>query len=151
MSVVEATKYSEVELGGADGEGQNGHANGESPGMARTPSKVKRQDVKWSDVNFRVKDKVILQDCWGHVPNGKLLAIMGPSGAGKSSLLNVLAGRSSSSASAGIEVKVMYTRIYAYVCKHLAATHSAYGYCRARSRSAGTPSTRCSSGRTSPM
>lgn len=38
-------------------------------------------------------------------PNGKLLAIMGPSGSGKSSLLNVLAGRSSSSKSRDIEVK----------------------------------------------
>jgi ABC-type thiamine transport system ATPase subunit len=37
------------------------------------------------------------------VETGKVCAIMGPSGAGKSSLLNVLAGRSSTSSGVGIE------------------------------------------------
>jgi ABC-type multidrug transport system ATPase subunit len=55
-------------------------------------------------VNFNVKGKDILKDCWGHVPSGKVCAIMGPSGAGKSSILNVLAGRSASSSAGGITV-----------------------------------------------
>ena len=50
------------------------------------------QDISWSKVNFKVKEKPILIDCWGKVPAGTVCAIMGPSGAGKSSLLNVLAG-----------------------------------------------------------
>eukprot|EP01040_Poterioochromonas_malhamensis_P012169 gene12169-13307_t len=62
------------------------------------------KDLSWTNVNFRVKNKAILKDCWGEAKTGELCAIMGPSGAGKSSLLNVLAGRSSSVLSAGIEV-----------------------------------------------
>lgn len=58
MSVVDTTDYKEVELGSADDAGAD---------LARSPSKIKRQDVKWPRVSFRVKDKNILQDCWGHV------------------------------------------------------------------------------------
>ena len=50
------------------------------------------QDISWSKVNFTVKEKSILTDCWGRVGAGTVCALMGPSGAGKSSLLNVLAG-----------------------------------------------------------
>lgn len=59
MSVVVDTQYTEVELGDS-GEGR-------SAALDRTPSKVKRQDLRWSKVNFRVGEKKILQDCWGHV------------------------------------------------------------------------------------
>jgi ABC-type multidrug transport system ATPase subunit/ABC-type multidrug transport system permease subunit len=55
------------------------------------------QDLKWAHVDFIVGKKQILDDCWGHVPSGKICSIMGPSGAGKTSLLNVLAGRSAPS------------------------------------------------------
>ncbi|BGP42824.1 ATP-binding cassette transporter snq2 [Rhodotorula kratochvilovae] len=44
------------------------------------------------------REKVILEDVSAHFPPSKVSAIMGPSGAGKSSLLQVLAGRLSSSA-----------------------------------------------------
>ncbi|GJN93059.1 hypothetical protein Rhopal_006104-T1 [Rhodotorula paludigena] len=44
------------------------------------------------------QDKVILEDVSASFPAGQVSAIMGPSGAGKSSLLQVLAGRLSSSA-----------------------------------------------------
>jgi ABC-type multidrug transport system ATPase subunit/ABC-type multidrug transport system permease subunit len=73
--------------------------------MIRSPSRVKNQDIRWSGLNFNIKGKDILQDCWGYVPNRKLFGILGPSGSGKSSLLNVLSGRSSSSAADGITVK----------------------------------------------
>ena len=41
------------------------------------------QDLKWSSIDFKVKEKSILSDCWGSVPAGKVCAILGPSGAGK--------------------------------------------------------------------
>ena len=56
--------------------------------------KILKEGFAWSKIKFTVKDKPILNDCYGSVPAGQVCAIMGPSGAGKSSLLNVLAGRS---------------------------------------------------------
>ena len=37
--------------------------------------------------------KLILDNCWGEVPEKEITAILGPSGSGKTSLLNILAGR----------------------------------------------------------
>lgn len=73
-----------------------------------SPNRGKKgKNISWSGVNFIVKDKVkVLSDCWGEVQTGQVCAIMGPSGAGKSSLLNVLAGRSSSSGEIHIEGKI---------------------------------------------
>ena len=53
-------------------------------------------DIAWSNINFKIGNKTILDSCYGRVDAGQVCAIMGPSGAGKSSLLNVLSGRSSS-------------------------------------------------------
>lgn len=64
------------------------------------------REIRWSGVNYSVKDKHILTDCWGDVGAGQVCAIMGPSGAGKSSLLNVLSGRSSSAAGITVEGKI---------------------------------------------
>lgn len=64
MSIVAADQYHEVELGEVEEGGSSVAAIDE---IGRSPSKLKRQDVKWSKVNFRVKDKQILSDCWGHV------------------------------------------------------------------------------------
>eukprot|EP01038_Epipyxis_sp_PR26KG_P005004 gene5004-6989_t len=72
-------------------------------GSVAEPTSNRNNDVKWSNVNYKVGDKSILTNCWGKVPSGKLCAIMGPSGAGKSSLLNVLAGRSSSTSTTFID------------------------------------------------
>ncbi len=58
------------------------------------PSVVQKQDIEWNAINFKVGNKVILDNVWGKVNAGQVCAIMGPSGSGKSSLLNVLAGRS---------------------------------------------------------
>ena len=37
------------------------------------------QDIAWSGLNFKVKNKSILEDCYGKVPAGQVCAIMGPS------------------------------------------------------------------------
>lgn len=71
----------------------------------REPSKVAR-DLVWSGVSFRVGEKQILQDCWGHVPAGKVCAIIGTSGSGKTTMLNILAGRSSSNSNIEVAAKV---------------------------------------------
>jgi len=56
-------------------------------------------NISWSDLQFTAKtakgDLKILDNVWGTVQSGEVCCIMGSSGAGKSSLLNVLAGRSS--------------------------------------------------------
>jgi ABC-type multidrug transport system fused ATPase/permease subunit len=67
--------------------------------------KDKLNEITWSHVNFRIGEKTILKDCWGEVRPGQVCAVMGPSGAGKSSLLNVLAGRTSSDKGSHLEVE----------------------------------------------
>lgn len=62
----------------------------------RNQSGLTNHDIAWSDVSFKVGEKLILNNCYGSVPAGSVCAILGPSGSGKSSLLNVLAGRSAS-------------------------------------------------------
>merc|ERR1712176_1366518 len=42
------------------------------------------------------KDKILLEQCNGHVEPGSLVAIMGPSGCGKSTLLDILAQKKTS-------------------------------------------------------
>lgn len=77
-----------------------------SPQLSSLMKSREPKDFRFSSVNFSVDNgkKQILKDCWGTIPAGNVCAIMGPSGSGKSSLLNVLAGRSSSVPSAGINV-----------------------------------------------
>lgn len=104
--------------------------------LRTTSSRKAPQNLKWSNVNFVVKDKLnILTECWGEVPAGKVCAIMGPSGAGKSSLLNVLAGRSASapgiSVTGNVEVgntkvnPVKFRKNIAYVMQDDAITPTA--------------------------
>jgi len=91
----------------------------EGGGAGRGPS------LAFENVNFDVGDKSILKNVSGSVEGGSVCAIFGPSGAGKSSLLNVLAGRSSSrgknKVSAHVEVggmvvdPVAFRRNVAYV------------------------------------
>jgi ABC-type multidrug transport system fused ATPase/permease subunit len=73
--------------------------------------KDKLNEITWSHVNFRIGEKTILKDCWGEVRPGQVCAVMGPSGAGKSSLLNVLAGRTSSDKGSHLEVEGHVKRI----------------------------------------
>ena len=37
-------------------------------------------DIAWSGVNFKVGEKVILDNCYGSVPAGTVCAVLGPSG-----------------------------------------------------------------------
>lgn len=52
--------------------------------------------------NNNKHQKVILDNVWGEVPQGRMTAILGPSGSGKTSLLNVLCGRVASMPSSSI-------------------------------------------------
>ncbi len=92
-------------------------------------SKRVPKDITWTNVNYKVGGVQILSTCWGkvkitstqnqkiflclysliQVEAGTVCAILGPSGAGKSSLLNVLAGRSSTSGETSIDgmVRIM--------------------------------------------
>jgi len=62
---------------------------------------VPRVLVSWENINYSVETKKgeekILKDLSGFANPGEILAIMGSSGAGKTSLLNILAGRTTSS------------------------------------------------------
>lgn len=68
-----------------------------------TQRRKERIDLVWRDLQFSVpikakkgdpaREKVILKGMSGHVRAGSMLAVMGSSGAGKTSLLNLLAGR----------------------------------------------------------
>ena len=89
------------------GEGANGVNGFGSVGLtSSTPTKNAEDyfhpnqpvSLSWRHIHYSVplkkkKQKVILQDCGGHLDSGKMLAILGPSGSGKTSLLSVLAGR----------------------------------------------------------
>lgn len=49
-----------------------------------------------NESDTRRERKLILDNCWGEVPEKEITAILGPSGSGKTSLLNILAGRAKS-------------------------------------------------------
>ncbi len=72
-----------------------------SPNPKSTTGNVKK-NVSWKNVNFSINGHHILKDVYGEVHSGEICAIMGPSGSGKTSLLNVLAGRSSSGGSTAV-------------------------------------------------
>lgn len=50
-------------------------------------------ELSWSNVNIKIKEKCLVDDNFGSIESGKLLAIMGPSGSGKTTLLNFLANK----------------------------------------------------------
>jgi ABC-type multidrug transport system ATPase subunit len=96
VGTMEMTNFGTSSKVGAATDIENGVGAGGYHDLTQSPSGTHdSHDISWADVNFKVGDKSILTDCYGSVPAGSVCAIMGPSGAGKSSLLNVLAGRSS--------------------------------------------------------
>ena len=55
--------------------------DGFSSGKVSSKMKTREpKDFRFNSVNFNVKDKQILKNCWGHISPGKVCAIMGPSG-----------------------------------------------------------------------
>lgn len=80
--------------------------NTDSPNSTNHDPFQQRQGktLVWRSVNMRVKDKdkQILNNVWGRASN-ETTAILGPSGSGKTSLLNILAGRVTTSASLAVE------------------------------------------------
>jgi ABC-type bacteriocin/lantibiotic exporter with double-glycine peptidase domain len=83
--------------------------------QSHSPNKRKARDISWSNVNFVVKEKTkVLSNCWGAVKAGQVCAVMGPSGSGKSSLLNVLAGRSSSTTGIAVEGNVRILSLFRF-------------------------------------
>ena len=78
--------------GATDVEGQQVGSIG---GSKKTPC-----NISWSNIDFAVSNKAgkppitVLDKVWGSAKAGEVVCVMGSSGAGKSSLLNVLAGRS---------------------------------------------------------
>eukprot|EP00930_Biecheleria_cincta_P084885 TRINITY_DN7430_c0_g1_i1.p1 TRINITY_DN7430_c0_g1~~TRINITY_DN7430_c0_g1_i1.p1 ORF type:complete len:649 (-),score=123.79 TRINITY_DN7430_c0_g1_i1:129-2075(-) len=77
----------------------------------------------------RKVDKVILEDCSGHISAGSLVALMGPSGCGKSTLLDILARKKKSAHEGNVllngqKLDSMYRRIVSYVSqKDIMPTH----------------------------
>mmetsp|Transcript_76869 Transcript_76869/g.168008 ORF Transcript_76869/g.168008 Transcript_76869/m.168008 type:complete len:617 (-) Transcript_76869:679-2529(-) len=64
--------------------------------VPRAPLAWANTGLSWKNVNYKASDskgneKVILQNVWGNVEPGTLVALMGPSGCGKSTLLDILA------------------------------------------------------------
>jgi len=68
---------------------------------SRTPA-----NISWSSLDFRAGETMILNKVWGTVKSGEVCCIMGASGAGKSSLLNVIAGRSTTSGNVKVSGKI---------------------------------------------
>lgn len=49
--------------------------------------------LEWENIQYSIKEKIILSGISGRVESGEMLAVMGPSGAGKSTVLDILAKR----------------------------------------------------------
>eukprot|EP00592_Proboscia_alata_P011971 CAMPEP_0194383636 /NCGR_PEP_ID=MMETSP0174-20130528/68548_1 /TAXON_ID=216777 /ORGANISM="Proboscia alata, Strain PI-D3" /LENGTH=577 /DNA_ID=CAMNT_0039170025 /DNA_START=55 /DNA_END=1785 /DNA_ORIENTATION=+ len=73
--------------------------------------------LTWTNVKMTVSasknnpERVILSDVYGEVPPKQVTAIMGPSGAGKTSLLNILAGRSTTRGKVTVESDVRINNV----------------------------------------
>ncbi|CAI9722128.1 ABC transporter G family member 21-like [Octopus vulgaris] len=51
------------------------------------------KNLVFKDIVVEIKKKTILQNVWGRITSGELMAVVGPSGSGKTTLLNVISGR----------------------------------------------------------
>eukprot|EP00933_Yihiella_yeosuensis_P012727 TRINITY_DN12179_c0_g2_i1.p1 TRINITY_DN12179_c0_g2~~TRINITY_DN12179_c0_g2_i1.p1 ORF type:complete len:908 (-),score=182.44 TRINITY_DN12179_c0_g2_i1:79-2802(-) len=103
------------------------------------PNKIERDDLATANASLTFKNisfsvnvpdpddpkapklkKTILDNCWGHIPAGKLVALMGPSGCGKSTLLDILAQKKTARYEGDVYINGrkpdnMYRRITGYV------------------------------------
>ena len=57
---------------------------------------TRRAKYTENECDKRRERRLVLDSCWGEVPEKEITAILGPSGSGKTSLLNILAGRAKS-------------------------------------------------------
>lgn len=62
-------------------------------------------ELVWQDLGFKVGSKTILENSYGWLRSGQMLALMGPSGAGKSTLLECLIGKRVSSRSGEVFIR----------------------------------------------
>jgi ABC-type multidrug transport system ATPase subunit len=89
----------------------------------------------WRSVNMQVKDKKggkqILNNVWGRASN-ETTAILGPSGSGKTSLLNILSGRVTTSASLTVESEISLDEVVVDpTSMHVRRQIGRFSFCRA--------------------
>uniref|UniRef100_A0A7S2W9N2 ABC transporter domain-containing protein n=1 Tax=Mucochytrium quahogii TaxID=96639 RepID=A0A7S2W9N2_9STRA len=92
---------------------------------------TRKIDITFKDLRFSIQardeenpkvksEKVIIHPISGHIPAGKLVALMGPSGCGKSTLTDMLSAKKTANYTGGVYVNgnergKLFTRLVSYV------------------------------------